>query len=86
MQLIQYLFISYNIALSIACQVWARGTKTQSENEYKLNNGVFSLISLRLMNFNVPRIKKAITKNDSIVLVSWCLCGKIPVDTINFDK
>jgi len=37
-------------------------------------------MSLRLINFNVQRInaKKAIIKNNSIILVSWCLCGKIP--------
>ncbi|RLB27548.1 MAG: hypothetical protein DRG87_11165, partial [Deltaproteobacteria bacterium] len=55
-----------------------QGTKTQREDEYKLNNGVFSLMSLRLIIFNVPRIKKAIIKNNSIILVPWCLCGKIP--------
>jgi hypothetical protein len=38
-----------------------QGTKTQREDEYKLKNGVFSLMSLRLINFNVPRIKKAVT-------------------------
>ena len=62
------------------------GTKTQrparrtagGEDEYKLNNGVFSLMSLRLININVPRIKKAIIKNNSIILVPWCLCGNIP--------
>jgi len=53
------------------------GTKTQREDEHKSNNGVFSLMSLRLINFNVPRIRKAIIKNNSIILVSWCLCGKI---------
>ena len=55
-----------------------QGTKTQRGDKYKLNNGVFSLMSLRLINFNVPRTKKDIIKNNFIVLVSWCLCGKIP--------
>jgi len=31
------------------------------EYEYKLNNGIFSLLSLRLNNFNVTRIEKAVT-------------------------
>jgi len=37
------------------------GPGTQREDEYKLNNALFSLMSLRLTNFNVPRIKKAVT-------------------------
>jgi hypothetical protein len=38
-----------------------QGTKTQREDEYELKNGVFSLMILRLINLNVPRIKKAVT-------------------------
>ena len=34
-------------------------------------------MSLGLINFNVTRIGKAIIKNNSMILVSWCLCGKI---------
>jgi len=37
------------------------GPGTQREDEYKLNNALFSLMSLRLTNFNVPPIKKAVT-------------------------
>jgi len=32
------------------------GPGTQREDEYKLNNALFSLMSLRLTNFNVPPI------------------------------
>jgi len=33
-----------------------RQAGTQRRDKYKLNNGVFSLMSLRLINFNVPHI------------------------------
>jgi hypothetical protein len=36
------------------------------------------------MNFDVPRIKKNIIKNNFVILVSWCLCGKIPEQLLIF--
>jgi len=54
------IYKSWQYSLSIACQVWARGTNlpairqagTQRGDKYKLNKGAFSLMSLRLINFN----------------------------------
>jgi len=37
-----------------------QGTKTQREDEYKLNNGVFSLISMCHALMRLRRIKKAV--------------------------
>jgi len=54
------------------------GTKTQRENEYTLNIEVFSLLSVCRALMRLMRIKQAITKNNSIMLVAWCLCGNIP--------
>jgi hypothetical protein len=47
---------SYKPTLSKPGLGQGSGPGTQRENEYKLNNGVFSLMSVGLINFNVPRI------------------------------